>query len=251
MSRDIQDEERRRRFARNLRAARERARLTQVGVAAKLGMNDEVYARYERAKMWPGIDKLGRLCEILDCSADSLLGTDEVAPAPAEPPPDDDSPAVRRLLRRLRKARPRTVRLVSRMLNDLESCARAGEHGEDRAEEEGNRIMSEERRVIIASEAGIAIRSVKDLPDMIGACFGAGGLILGEEDLAPEFFDLKSGLAGELLQKCVNYGLRTAIVVPEPEAHGERFRELAYEHRSHNMIRFVRSREEADAWLRA
>jgi transcriptional regulator with XRE-family HTH domain len=243
VSRDIHDEERQRRFARNLRAARERARLTQAGVAEKLGMNDEVYARYERAKMWPGIDKLGRLCEILDCSADSLFGTDEAAPTPAEPPPDEDSPAVRRLLRRLRKAKPRTVRLVSRMLNDLESCARA--------DEEGNRIMSEERRILIASESGIAIRSAKDITDMIGACFGADGLVLREEDLAPEFFDLETGLAGELLQKCVNYGLRAAIVVPRPEAHGERFRELAYEHRSHNLIRFVRSREEADAWLRA
>jgi hypothetical protein len=111
--------------------------------------------------------------------------------------------------------------------------------------------MSDARRIIIASEAGIAIRSVNDIADTIGACFGADGLILREEDLAPEFFDLRSGLAGELLQKLVNYQLRTAIVVPEPEAHGERFRELAYEHRSHDMIRFVRSREEADAWLRA
>ena len=111
--------------------------------------------------------------------------------------------------------------------------------------------MSEERRVIIASEAGIAIRSVKDIAGMMGACFGAHGLILREQDLAPAFFDLKTGLAGELLQKCVNYQLRAAIVVPDLEAHGDRFRELAYEHRSHNMIRFVRSREEADAWLRA
>jgi len=30
------------------------------------------------------------------------------------------------------------------------------------------------------------------------------GIILREEDLAPEFFDLRSGLAGELLQKFVN-----------------------------------------------
>jgi transcriptional regulator with XRE-family HTH domain len=138
VSRDIQDEERQRRFARNLRAARERARLTQAGMAEKLGMSDEVYARYERAKMWPGIDKLCRLCEILDCSADSLLGTDEGAPAATEPPDADDSPAVRRLLRRLRKARPRTVRLVSRMLNDLESCARADQsEGEKGREDEG------------------------------------------------------------------------------------------------------------------
>lgn len=111
--------------------------------------------------------------------------------------------------------------------------------------------MPDERRIIIASEAGIAIRSVKDIADMIGACFGAEGILLTEDDLAPELFDLHSGLAGELLQKLVNYRLRAAIVLRDPAAYGERFRELAYEHRSHDIIRFVRSRDEADAWLRA
>jgi hypothetical protein len=58
-------------------------------------------------------------------------------------------------------------------------------------------------------------------------------------------------LAGELFQKFINYGLRVAIVLPDPEAFGERFSELAYEHRSHNMIRFVRSKAEAESWLHA
>lgn len=40
MARDSQDEQRQRLFARNLRAARERAGLTQAGIAMKLGMED-------------------------------------------------------------------------------------------------------------------------------------------------------------------------------------------------------------------
>jgi transcriptional regulator with XRE-family HTH domain len=127
MDRDSQDEERQRLFARNLRAARERAGLTQAALAAKLGMKDEVYARYERAKMWPSLDRLGRLCDILGCTADSLLGTGQPPPRPAllpAPAPDDDSPDVRRLMRRLRKARPSTVRAVQRMLAALDSPAR-------------------------------------------------------------------------------------------------------------------------------
>ncbi|QRK06674.1 DUF4180 domain-containing protein [Archangium violaceum] len=111
--------------------------------------------------------------------------------------------------------------------------------------------MSEERRVVVASEAGITIRTVRDVTDAVGACFGAEGILFTEEDLSPEFFNLRSGLAGEFLQKFVNYRLRVALVVPHPEAHGERFKELAYEHRSHPLVRFVRSRAEAEAWLRA
>lgn len=111
--------------------------------------------------------------------------------------------------------------------------------------------MTEERSVIIASEAGISIRSIKDIGDAVGACFGTAGIIFTEDDLAPAFFDLRTKIAGELFQKLVNYNQRAAIVVPDPTVYGERFSELAYEHRTHPAIRFVRSREEADAWLRA
>jgi Domain of unknown function (DUF4180) len=109
--------------------------------------------------------------------------------------------------------------------------------------------MNEGRRILIASDSGISIRSFKDIPDAIASCFGTDGLILTEDDLAQEFFDLRSGLAGELFQKFINYKLRVAIVLPDPEAYGERISELAYEHKSHNTIRFVRSKDEAEAWL--
>ena len=110
--------------------------------------------------------------------------------------------------------------------------------------------MNEERRIIIASDSGICIRSFGDISDALGDCMASAGLILTENDLAREFFDLHSGLAGELFQKFINYKLRVAIILPDPEAYGERFSELAYEHTSHGMIRFVRSKDEAKAWLR-
>jgi hypothetical protein len=109
--------------------------------------------------------------------------------------------------------------------------------------------MNDERRILIASDAGISIRSSSDITDAIADCIGADGLILTEDNLAKEFFDLRSGLLGELFQKIVNYKLRVAIVLRDPEAYGERFSELVYEHKSHSMIRFVDSRDEAETWL--
>ena len=106
-----------------------------------------------------------------------------------------------------------------------------------------------EPQILIASESGISIRSFGDISDALDSSLGSAGLILTENDLAREFFDLHSGLAGELFQKFINYRLRVAIVLPDPEAYGERFSELACEHRSHSMIRFVRSKDEAKAWL--
>ena len=109
--------------------------------------------------------------------------------------------------------------------------------------------MEKEGGIIIASDSGIHIRSFADISKAIGACIGAEGLVLTEFDLAPEFFDLHSGLAGELFQKFINYKIRVAIVLPDPKAYGERFGELAYEHTIHSMIRFVRSKDEAKVWL--
>ncbi|RPJ52836.1 MAG: DUF4180 domain-containing protein [Acidobacteria bacterium] len=109
--------------------------------------------------------------------------------------------------------------------------------------------MNEERAILIASDSGIFVGSFNDISNALGACLGAKGLILTEKDVAPEFFDLRSGLAGELFQKFSNYRLRVAIVLPDADAYGPRFGELAYEHTTHNMIRFLRSKEEAEAWL--
>jgi Domain of unknown function (DUF4180) len=112
-----------------------------------------------------------------------------------------------------------------------------------------NEYMNEERKILVASDSGISIRSFQGISDAIAACIDTDGLILTEDDLAQEFFDLRSGLAGELFQKFINYSLRLAIVLPDPEAYGERISELAYEHKSHSMIRFVRSKDEAETWL--
>lgn len=65
--------------------------------------------------------------------------------------------------------------------------------------------MNEERRIIIASDSGISIRSFGDISDAIDAGIESDGVTFAEDDLAREFFDLRTGLAGELFQKCVNY----------------------------------------------
>ncbi len=93
------------------------------------------------------------------------------------------------------------------------------------------------------------LRSFNDISDVLSASAAQGGLVLTEADLSAAFFDLRTGLAGELFQKCVNYRARLAIVLADPKAHGERFGELVYEHRTHPVIRFFGSDVEARQWL--
>ncbi len=109
--------------------------------------------------------------------------------------------------------------------------------------------MNPEARVIIASEINLSIRSIRNVSDALGAVYGADGLLLTENELSPEFFDLRSGIAGELFQKFTNYQIHLALVVSTLEVYGERFGELAFEHRNHKLIRFFDSVEAAKTWL--
>ena len=53
------------------------------------------------------------------------------------------------------------------------------------------------------------IETKTDIMDLIGnaAFTEARDLVMDKDDFAPSFWDLKSGLPGELAQKLVNYGL--------------------------------------------
>jgi hypothetical protein len=107
----------------------------------------------------------------------------------------------------------------------------------------------EHPKILVVADSNIHLESAQDIPDLIGACWGMDGLILQETDLASSFFDLRTGLLGELFQKCTNYNLHLAMVVLEPASHGEHFSELVHEHRSHKLIRFFASIDVAKTWL--
>ncbi|WP_221089809.1 DUF4180 domain-containing protein [Deinococcus aquaedulcis] len=110
-------------------------------------------------------------------------------------------------------------------------------------------MTSEVRQVQAVAELGVTLRGAADISALIGAAYALGGVLLRETDLSPEFLNLRTGLLGELFQKCVNHRLALAFVLPDFTAHGERFAELAYEHARHPAIRFVHTDAEAWAWL--
>lgn len=68
-----------------LRDARRRAGLTQVVVAAKVGLSPEVYGRMERGHMLPSVPTLLCACRQLGVSADEALGLKPDSPGEAVP----------------------------------------------------------------------------------------------------------------------------------------------------------------------
>ena len=100
-------------------------------------------------------------------------------------------------------------------------------------------------------EAPVGDAVVADPLDLIGACLehDADGLLLQHGALPTTFFDLSSGVAGELLQKLANYGIRMAAVIPDPILHSASFQSFVREANRSASVRFLPTAEEARAWL--
>jgi hypothetical protein len=67
--------------------------------------------------------------------------------------------------------------------------------------------------VLVCADEGPAIAGPQDALDLIGAAFGQADVVAvpaGRFD--DRFFQLRTGLAGEIMQKFVNYRIRLAVV---------------------------------------
>jgi hypothetical protein len=74
---------------------------------------------------------------------------------------------------------------------------------------------------------------------------GARKAIFSAEVFAPRFFDLSSGLAGEVMQKFVNYGLAAAIVGDFSKYPSKALQSLINEANQGRQLFFAATREEA------
>ena len=74
---------------------------------------------------------------------------------------------------------------------------------------------------------------------------GTECVVVRQEDIDEKFFDLRSGIAGEMLQKVVNYRLRLAIVGDFSVYESKSLQAFIKESNHANAIAFVSSVEEA------
>ncbi|MCX8130580.1 MAG: DUF4180 domain-containing protein [Clostridia bacterium] len=74
-------------------------------------------------------------------------------------------------------------------------------------------------------------------------------LLLHGNALSEDFFKLKTGTAGKIVQKFINYRVKTAVILSEqPDSKGK-FREMVSELNRSNHFRFFESKETAEVWL--
>ena len=78
---------------------------------------------------------------------------------------------------------------------------------------------------------------------------GASAVVLYKDCLDESFFRLSSKMAGEVLQKFVNYKMRLAIVGDFSHYTSKPLRDFIYESNKGSQVGFWPAEEEALAWL--
>jgi hypothetical protein len=106
--------------------------------------------------------------------------------------------------------------------------------------------INEENIAELASD-DIEISKAQDAIDLMANCFPlkTNKLILKENNLIPAFFDLKTRLAGEILQKFVTYNFKIAIVGDFSKYQSNVLKDFIYESNKQGEINFAKSIEEA------
>lgn len=97
----------------------------------------------------------------------------------------------------------------------------------------------------------LLIAEERDAVDLVGLCgeHETSRLMLHADNVTQHFFDLKTQLAGLVLQKFVNYGVKSVLVLPPDAQQTGRFHEMAIEANKGRHFGVFYDRSQAEQWL--
>jgi len=97
----------------------------------------------------------------------------------------------------------------------------------------------------------IQLYSEQDALNFITACFenDTSLLMFHTEVLSDDFLKLKTGLAGQVLQKFINYHIRVAVILTDKHKVKGKFKELLHESSKGKDFRVFDDIVEAEKWL--
>ncbi|GHT22406.1 hypothetical protein AGMMS4957_12570 [Bacteroidia bacterium] len=104
-----------------------------------------------------------------------------------------------------------------------------------------------EQKVAEILENSKPIKSVDDAIDYLGDCYyhNCIGIVIPASVLDSTFFELKTGLAGEILQKFTTYKMKVAIIGDFSNVASVSLRDFIRESNSRKSINFVASVKDA------
>ena len=93
----------------------------------------------------------------------------------------------------------------------------------------------------------VIIEAAQDGLDLLGDAYyqGYDKMILNMKNITPSFFDLKNGLAGEVLQKFSNYKVRLVILGDFSKFESKSLNDFIRESNNGKQVNFLTSKDEA------
>ncbi|MCE3226077.1 MAG: alpha/beta hydrolase [Bacteroidetes bacterium] len=110
-----------------------------------------------------------------------------------------------------------------------------------------NTLEINNTKIVEVLSETLVISTLEDATDLLGNLYydGFDKIILYKKNITPEFFDLKTKLAGEILQKFSNYRVRLAIVGDFSNIQSQSLKDFIFESNKGKQVGFVKSKEEA------
>lgn len=95
------------------------------------------------------------------------------------------------------------------------------------------------------------VSTEQDALDLVALCGenDTNLLMLHYEVLSEDFFKLKTGVAGAVMQKFINYSVRVAIIIPDQEQLSANFKAWVSEVNKGSQYRFFADSADAAGWL--
>ncbi|MEK3911072.1 DUF4180 domain-containing protein [Paenibacillus sp. FSL H7-0331] len=104
------------------------------------------------------------------------------------------------------------------------------------------------KNIAVVSSSEILIEDVQSALDLMATVqyeTDSNRIVINKSLLSDSFFDLKTRLAGEILQKFVNYRVKMAIVGDFSVYSSQSFRDFIYESNNGNDIFFLATEQQA------
>lgn len=105
-------------------------------------------------------------------------------------------------------------------------------------------VMVDGKKIAVIKERDTVISNAQAFLEMV-MNLQCDGLVLPKENLADHFFDLRTGLAGEIAQKAINYRVKLAIVGDVSGYTSKSLRAFIVESNRSATIRFCETVAEA------
>ena len=100
-------------------------------------------------------------------------------------------------------------------------------------------VVSDDKKVIVDTQSAL------DLAMTVKYETGAANIVIDKKLVCDEFFVLSTGIAGEILQKYINYHVRAAFYGDSSHYTSKPLKDFIYESNKGKHFFFLESREEA------